>query len=170
VDKVKKKFKILIQTLVVTLLLLASVEIIYKHKETHNNTQIITSLFFFKKTVKYPVKVSFINVSNVSKTPIGISTVTYELDYGILPPGTGATKLIKLRNKNEIPAKVSLKVYGNVTQFLEFGKNNFILEENSSRDVYIRASSSEVGNYSGTLEVVVKKPLHRWLVWLLPFI
>jgi hypothetical protein len=75
------------------------------------------------------------------------------------------TRFINLANFKEKDAKISFKVYGNISPFVKFNKNDFILHpnENLTVEVSFHAEGVKIGNYSGEIDVVVQRPKYDFL-------
>lgn len=132
---------------------------------TNRTQEFKDELLFSVEITRYPAKLSVMQTEK-----IGISTETFLLDFGILPKNLSARKSIELSNKDERIAKINLKVYGNITPFIEITPNNFILKENESKSVAIKAKALNVGNFTGEIQVIAKKSKFKLLEGLLPWI
>ena len=98
---------------------------------------------------------------------IGIALEEYKLDYGYVPMYSNVTKYINVWNQGS-PSKIHLEVIGNISEFIEFSDNDFVLKD--GKEVSVLLYAVKTGNFSGILRVSAKKPRSRWLDWILPII
>ena len=124
---------------------------------------VMTGFFVSEKTMEYPVSVRVTEQAG----NIGLALEEHELDYGIVPQGSLVTKYISINNRGG-PAKIRMAVIGNISGFVSFDRNNFILE--GSQNISIILDAQEPGNFSGVLKVSAAKPRHGWLNWMLPLL
>jgi hypothetical protein len=112
------------------------------------------------------VVASFIRITRQvaeNESKIGVSIDPFNLNYGILPLGSNNTKMLVINNYEKGPVKVSLYVSGNISPFITFSENNFILDK-TSKEVWIKMAGASEGNFTGTLYASIKKPLAGWLI------
>lgn len=124
-----------------------------------------SNAFFNYKVIRYPTDVSIVP-SQEENFEIGFVTDPWNLRFGIAPGnGSYIKRYINIKNLNEGYNKISLKTYGNITPLVNFSKNNFVLEENESTvvEVGLYTESAEVGNYTGEIDVVIKRPKYDFL-------
>lgn len=126
-----------------------------------------SDLFFDYEITRYP---SAAQVSpfqpNQEKLTLGVVVDPWNLNFGIIPKGNNfATRFIDLVNLREKDARIFFKVYGNISPFINFTKNNFILKPNESITVEVNffAEKAEIGNYSGEIDVIVQRPKYDFL-------
>jgi len=95
---------------------------------------------------------------------VGVVTDPWNLNFGSVPMGGSYSRYVDLTNIGEKDAKVIFRVYGNITPFVGFSKDNFILHPKESISVKITfKSSDEVGNYTGRIDRIVKIPKYDFL-------
>jgi hypothetical protein len=126
-----------------------------------------SDLFFNYEVSRYPssVEVSPIQLTQ-EKILLGMSVDPWNLNFGIIPAGNNSAKrFINLVNLKEKDFKVILKAYGNISSFVKFSKNNFLLhpKENVTVEAIFYAEKAEVGNYTGIIDVIIKKPKYDFL-------
>lgn len=94
------------------------------------------------------------------KLTVGISGDIDVLNFGLIPTGGSYVgKYLNLTNRNENPVKISLSATGNISPYIEFDKNNFILK-NQDTTIYIifrTTGDMPIGNYTGEVDVIVKR-------------
>jgi hypothetical protein len=128
-------------------------------------------LLFNYETTKYPSSAEVSSVLPTSdKLTIGVVVDPWNLNFGIIPAGKNyGTRFIDLTNMQEKDSKVSFKVYGNISPFVTFSKNDFILHssENVTVEVHFLAESANVGNYTGEIDVVIQRPKYDFVynIW-----
>jgi hypothetical protein len=118
-----------------------------------------SNLFFIYEVRKYPSGVEIVEKRNESLT-IGFVTDPWNLNFGIIPKGSYGTRHLNVRNYEDKKIRVSFNVYGEIKPLVSFSKNNFLLGPNESAyvDVIINATEvTELGNYTGEIDVIVKK-------------
>lgn len=165
----KTKIKVsLLGLAIAVLLLIFLISYQPKPKEfvTNRTFETYSDLFFNYEITKYP---SSGEVSTVQPTQerltLGVTIDPWNLNFGVIPAGNNfGTRFINLVNKKE-NAKISFKVYGNISPFVNFSKNDFILhsKENVTVEVNFYTASAKVGNYSGEIDVIVQRPKYDFL-------
>jgi len=165
----KEKKKIILVSLAFFVLFLILTNLPYEPKgfvanrtfETHSD------LFFNYEIIRYPSRVEVSEViSSQEKLTLGVVVDPWNLNFGIIPAGKNfATRFIDLANLREKDAKVSFKVYGNISPLVNFTKNDFILKPNESATIEVKfyAESAKIGNYSGEIDVIVQRPKYEFL-------
>jgi hypothetical protein len=93
---------------------------------------------------------------------VGISVDPNILQFGILPKNITTQKILYITNGNKVPVKVNLKVYGTISPFVKFNKNNFILSPNQNISVNVKGGGNIVGKYDGEVQVIIKIPKNWW--------
>ena len=165
---------LIISVIIIFILLVGFYLIIFTEssiKEPENLVEKMTEntnegIFLFERITRYPIRVYIPAFSN--NITIGIAGQQEELDFGILPRHTIGRKLILVQNEDKIPAKVHLRVYGNITELVNFEKNDFVLEVNES--ITISVDAHMTGNYSGEVQIIMRKPKNEFLGWLVAWI
>ena len=113
--------------LVLAVAILASFGAFYRYDvETTGNSVSSSGFFASESVVSYRMNCSVVETES-EEMQIGIAVQTYEMDFGVLPVGTGATKYINLTNNEPMPVKISLSVDGSIEPFVEINENNYIL-------------------------------------------
>lgn len=126
-----------------------------------------SDLFFSYEITRYPSSVEVIPIKpGEEKLLVGISADPWNLNFGVIPVGKNFGKrFVNLVNLKEKDVKVSLKAYGNISNFVKFSRNNFILhpKENVTVEVGFYAEGAEVGNYTGVIDVTIQKPKYDFI-------
>jgi hypothetical protein len=126
-----------------------------------------SDLFFDYEVTKYEsgAEVTGIYSSNKNLT-LGVVVDPWNIEFGSIPTGNNTgTRFISLENLKEKESKVSFKVYGNISPFVDFSRNNFILHSNEKTmvEASFYTNSSKIGNYSGEIDVIIKTPKYDFL-------
>lgn len=119
------------------------------------------NLLFIYQTFSYPAKINVLEKDQ--HIEIGIAGDTWLLDFGQIYVGMGSRKYINISVNEEY--KVILKSSGNISSFIKFEKNNFIMKGNSSIPIYVEPKKS--GYYTGEVKIVFKKIKYPFFNWLL---
>ena len=78
---------------------------------------------------------------------------------------------MELVNLGDKDAKVILRAYGNVSEYVGFSKNNFVLHPEDNVTVKINfhpdVSDDTIGNYTGEIDRIIKIPKYGFLydIW-----
>ncbi len=171
--KRKKKFLwvVAILTLICFTILAINFLINYQYEPkgiVANRTFISYSdLFFNYEITRYPSSVEVAPVQpEQEKLLLGISADPWNLNFGIIPAGKNFGKrFVSLVNLKEKDVKIVIKAWGNISSFVKFSKNNFILhpKENVTVEVGFYAEGAEAGNYTGVIDVIVQKPKYDFI-------
>lgn len=126
-----------------------------------------SDLFFNYEVTKYPsnAEVSILQPTQ-EKMNIGVAVDPWSLNFGIIPEGKNfGSKSVDIGNLENKDSKVIFKIYGNITPFVNFTKNNFILHSNESTTIEIQFHTdlAAVGNYSGEIDVIIQKPKYNFI-------
>lgn len=134
---------------------------------TNRTFETRSDIFFNYEITRYPSNTEIsIAKPTQEKYTIGVVIDPWNLNFGIIPAGDNfGTRFIDLTNLKEKDVKIYFKVYGNISPFVNFSKNNFILrpKENITVETHFYASSAEVGNYSGEIDVIAQRPKYDFL-------
>lgn len=126
--------------------------------------QTVTSeetMFFTYEISRYPTKVEISNITekNIS---IGFSLEPWNLNFGIVPTGGSmGNRFINLENTADRASKIKLVAYGNIADMVTFSDNDFLISKNAPKPVKITLETKKdtpLGNYSGEIDIIVKKP------------
>ena len=126
-----------------------------------------SNLFFKYEITRYPTSVEVVPVKpHEEELSLGLSADPWNLNFGIVPEGKNFGKrFVDLVNLKEKDVKVILRVYGNISDFVKFSKNDFILhpKENVTVEVGFYAEGASVGNYTGVIDIVIQKPRYDFI-------
>ena len=136
-------------------------------KETITGNAVIKEGTFFREEItSYPAKIYV--TENQSR--LGMSVDTFHLDFGIVPVGSFTTKTITLKNDDERTSKVEVEVNGDISDLIEFNKNNFLLKGFEETEIKVKAIGRRPGNYTGEVSIKIVKSNYKELGVLLPWI
>ena len=110
---------------------------------------------------RYPANVRISNTTGENIT-VGFALEPGSINFGIVPTGGSAGKrFITLQNIAEKQSKITLTAYGNISQMVQFSDNNFLLSKDAPKSIEIiiqTKNETMLGNYSGEIDIIVKKP------------
>lgn len=136
----------------------------------NRTVEIDENLFFTYEVQRYPSVVEISNASSINLS-IGFSLEPWNLNFGIVPTGGSMGKrFLTLQNSEDAPANLQLKAYGNISPMVGFSENNFLLSKGTPRPIEIMLNTEKdtlPGNYSGEIDVIVKKPKYSFVERLL---
>lgn len=125
------------------------------------------NLLFNYEIIRYPSNVELVSVSNIEEAVmLGFAIEPWNINFGIIPSdGSYGTRSIDFTNSEEIDRRIILKAYGDISSMVVFSKNDFILKpgEDVSVDVFLYSRDYDAGNYSGEIDVIIKKPIYNFL-------
>ncbi|NOQ55832.1 MAG: hypothetical protein GQ477_03415 [Nanohaloarchaea archaeon] len=125
-------------------------------------------LFFTYEVDKYPTAVEISNITERNLS-IGFSLETSSLNFGVVPTGGNMGKrFLTLKNTEENNAKIQFVAYGDISQMIQFSDNDFNLVSDELKQVDIVLETeldTQVGNYSGEIDLVIKRAKYGFLEW-----
>ena len=173
----KKRYIKSISIVLVTVLVLFLIInhfFIFSFESTHpvqNYTVVYDEdLFFTYEINKYSTSVEISNVTepNIS---IGFSLEPSSLSFGMVPTGGNiGRRFLTLNNIQQDKAKILFVVYGNISPMVYFSDNDFYLPPEIVKDVGIMLETNKdtpVGDYSGEINLIVKRSKYTFMDWLL---
>lgn len=161
--KIKKNYFLVLITFFIALAFIFYVKTTSPKQFVSNQTFVkYSDLFFSYEITKYPSSVEIVSPQfKEKKLTIGLVTDPWNLNFGIIPIGSYGTRHLNISNSEKNKVIVNFNVYGNIKHLISFSKNNFVLNPNESIyiDVFLNTTSStKVGNYTGEIDVIIKKP------------
>jgi|GEM_PF-3830424 hypothetical protein len=131
---------------------------------TSNLTQIkiekASDLFYDYEIFRYPVRARVLK----GVFDIGINANPNTLDFGELPLGSKGKKFIWLNN-SEKEVKVEIKIFGEINPFLKIDEKSFELKSKESKLIQIEFYALKEGNFTGELDILIKKPKYPISLW-----
>ncbi|HIE34562.1 MAG TPA: hypothetical protein EYP86_05425 [Candidatus Altiarchaeales archaeon] len=119
--------------------------------------------------VRYPVQGTIVPFTVENKTlKIGISADRDKLNFGVLPQTLSVRKFLNLKNREDSKARICVRTYGTIRDFVNITEDTFILEKEEYREVQLTFSGDRVGNYTGEIDVITKKMRYDFMEPLLP--
>ncbi len=128
--------------------------------ETYSN------ILYDYEIVKYPSGAEVHPVeADQERIGVGVITDDWNLKFGSMPIGGTSSRYIDLVNLGEKKVKVVFRSYGNITPFVDFSKNNFVLDpkDNATIKVSFNSRSGGSGNYTGDIYRIVKIPKYNFI-------
>ncbi|HEX54506.1 MAG: hypothetical protein DRO90_03165 [Candidatus Altiarchaeales archaeon] len=121
--------------------------------------------------VRYPTTGNITELNLENRTlRVGISTDRDELNFGVIPQNLSVRKFLNLKNKRDSRARVCIRAYGTISDFIKIKDSDFVMERGESREIELVFTGDSVGNYSGEIDVITKKPKYQLLEFLLPIV
>lgn len=131
--------------------------------KTYSN---FSNLFYTYEILRYPSNVEIMDIGNLKENvTLGFVTDPWNINFGVIPGnGTYVMRNIEFTNKKEGQSKVYLTAYGNISPHIYFSQSTLTLEtgEKASVDIYMFSNNTEPGNYSGEVDVIVKKAIYNF--------
>ena len=117
-------------------------------------------------------KISYPTAANVTEPSleIGFDFGPEDLKFGQIPKGGGGKRFVNIKNDDENQAKVKLVSFGNISSYIQFNNNDFILDSGESIEVRVdfkTETEMESGRYSGGVTLVRISPKHELLNFLI---
>lgn len=136
---------------------------------SQNNIESITkerreNILLVYNIIKYPTKVEIVDKNNLN---IGISLDEQIIDFGRMSEGMSGKKYINIINDKDYIYKIHLASFGNISKMITFEKNNFLIESNKTLNISISLNASSPGNYTGEIDIFLKRfkyPIFNWLL------
>lgn len=127
-------------------------------------------MFFTKAVDRIPARAIIVlpEVNN-DTIKVGVSADKSELNFGVVLQNMSVTKFVEINNK-DVTVKECILSYGSIGPLIKIPENNFVLKTGESKAVTLAFSGSELGNYTGEVDVITKKPKYGFLDFLLPYV
>lgn len=98
---------------------------------------------------------------------IGVVTDPWNLKFGSMPLGSGSSRYVELANLGERDAKIIFRSYGNISRYVGFSENNFIMHPKDNVTIKVTfhpsVESGAIGNFSGEIDRIVQIPKYDFL-------
>ncbi|UCD07201.1 MAG: hypothetical protein JSW41_05245 [Candidatus Aenigmatarchaeota archaeon] len=91
-----------------------------------------------------------------SGTDVGFDIGDEHLNFGLIPVGGGGKRFLNIENQESRTINIKLNAYGNISEFVSFNMNNFILQPGENVEVEVSFDTddmTEEGEYSGEIDV-----------------
>jgi hypothetical protein len=127
-------------------------------------------MFFTKAVDRIPARAAIVapKVENDTIT-VGVSADRNELNFGVVIQNMSVTKFLNIENK-DVAVKECVVSYGDIGPLINVPENSFVLSTGESKAVTLHFSGSELGNYTGEVDVITKKPKFGFMEFLLPYV
>ena len=131
--------------------------------------QQMDTLFFTKVVDRIPTKAAIVLPNLENETlKVGVSADKNELNFGVVIQNMSVTKFLNINNK-DVTVKECVVSYGSIGPLIKVPEKEFVLSTGESKMVSLEFSGSELGNYTGEVDVITKKPKYGFLDILLPY-
>ncbi len=171
-SKKSKNIKVLVIVLAILIFLLFFISELFSIEQepvvlaTNMSIEQKDGIFFESILYRYPTEVLVIERTNQTKLDLGVSSETDRLNFGRLVFNVTpvVTKFLSIPNNGERPAKIKIINYGNISQFITPDQNNIIVQPGKELTVKIVLNITELGYYTGEMEVKIKIPKYDFLI------
>jgi hypothetical protein len=120
--------------------------------------EVSDSLLFSFERVRYPSNATVIKTED---NVIGFDIDKENLNFGLMQAGGSGQRFIDIANTYDQEAKVRLSAYGNMSKFISFSDNNFVLRKNENQTIAITFrtdNTTTTGVYTGEIDLTVVRP------------
>lgn len=90
----------------------------------------------------------------------GFNVGTEAIFFGTIPPGGGGSRNITLRNGYNIPLRIDIQAFGDLSRWVYVSENGFILQPDENKSVKVTTlvpGDAKFGNYTGSLKIIFRK-------------
>jgi len=108
----------------------------------------------------YTLEIRTIDVDFKVGNRIGINLDTDKLWFGMIKPGSSATRSLMVTNDYEFPISIEFLVKGELKNNLAFSENNIPINSKELKEISVTAYAPQdmpYGNYSSTIKVVLRR-------------
>ena len=122
------------------------------------------------KSRSYVMKGEIIKTNHTNITKVGISADVDKLDFGrAVFNETNSIKILDVHNPTNRTIVSYFIARGNITQLLNYS-NSTVVYPHTTKEVYIKMVSREVGNFSGEMKIINLYPntelSEKLMLWL----
>lgn len=127
-------------------------------------------IFFDTIVDRFPAKavVSLPRVENQTLN-MGLSTDTDKLDFGVVSQNQTVRKFLNFGSQYPV-LKACVVSYGGISQFITVDRQSFSIAEGETGESMLEFSSPDVGNFTGEVDMITKRPKFDLLAPLLPWV
>ncbi len=139
-----KKYKLMTISLIVLFILISATMLVY-------NFYVIQNVIVREMHLKV-------------EDTLGVNTDTDKLWFGKVVPGGISERKVDITNEYNFPIFVSIKLDGELSDYVTVSENNFVLQPAEKRIVYYYATTTKetpLGNYTGITRVVINRALFQ---------
>ncbi|VVB52449.1 Uncharacterised protein [uncultured archaeon] len=128
------------------------------------------SLLYKEKVYRFPANFTVLPSDiGSSKLNIGVATDTASLNFGIVPVGFNVTKTLNITSPESNNAKIFIRVKGNISSQLNPSSDSVNLAPGTKNIVTLVAAGTEIGEYSGEVQVIIKVPRYFFMSPFIPY-
>ena len=167
-----KKKKIAIYSVIAIILLVIAIAIFVNGRNQpefvdNKTTTTYSDILFDYEVSRYKTGAEITDAYSPDKNvTLGVVVDPWDIRFGSIPSGDNTgTRFISLENLKEKESKVNFKVSGDISPFVEFSKNDFVIKpmEKTTVEANFHTDSLKIGNYSGEIDVIIKTPKYDFL-------
>jgi hypothetical protein len=127
-------------------------------------------MFFKTVVVRFPARVLIVLPEIDNDTiKVGVSADWNELNFGVVLQNMTVKKFLTINN-TDVNMKSCVLSYGSIGPLIKVPENNFIIKTGEAKDVLLEFSGPDLGNYTGEVDMITKKPKYGFLEPLLPWV
>jgi hypothetical protein len=132
------------------------------------------NMLFEKNIVRIPAVGTIIPpaVDNNGTITAGVSVDSDRLNFGRIQSNlSGITRLMNITYPFRTGSvKICVIAQGGIQPFLETPDREFVMSSGEKKEVQVRFSGGAIGNFTGEVDVLAKKPKYGFLEPLLPWV
>ena len=139
-------------------------------KEFVKNITIDTysNFFYSYEVMRYPTDAEVTDLEEgQERIGVGVVTDPWNLRFGSIPLGSGSSRYLELMNVGEGDAQIIFRAHGNISRYVGFSKNKFVLSPRDNITIKVTFHptlvSGAFGNFTGEIERIVKIPRYDLL-------
>jgi hypothetical protein len=121
-------------------------------------------MLFNYDIVRYPAAAEIQSPEQPGDIVIGMNVDSDYINFGSILGGGGTSKRqINLSTKDSGNYKIMLRAFGEISKFIKFSENDFVLSGKKSVYVIMDTAGQNPGNYTGEIDVLVQKSKSTFL-------
>jgi hypothetical protein len=171
------KYEIII--IIITVFIISAYALVILNSSKEEVTTFVTErtvsttedLLFNYDTIKYPSSAQVVApIINNTTVQLGMNIDPTGINFGIIPGnGSFSKRFVNLTNTEDKDVKVFIETLGPIEPYVNFSMNDFVLrgKEKVVVKVYFYTTEAAIGNYSGEIDIITKKPKYdfAYLFW-----
>lgn len=115
--------------------------------------------FMINDIIRYPAKANVTPLDISKNITVGVAAQTSELNFGNVPQNITIRKFISLRNNEKTPVRICVLGRGDIAPHIQLTQgDDFVIQGNRARDMEMTFNSTDIGSYSGEVDIIVRKP------------
>lgn len=166
-------------TIIITIFIIFAYALVSLNSSKEEVTTFVTErtvstkedMLFNYDIIKYPSSAQVVDTTmNDTKIQLGVNIDPTGINFGIMPGnGSFSKRFVNLTNTEDKDVKVFIEAFGSIEPYVNFSMNGFVLR--GKEKVVVKASfyttEATIGNYSGEIDIITKKPKYdfAYLLW-----